>query len=93
MTPRLEDLRSYLQLLAGGTDGLIEFRYCCRDGGMRRRFHHPGEHETLARLIIALGIRTDVYTGVALRTRRHGGRQAIDRSHLVHVEIDHPGAR
>ena len=45
-----------------------------------------------SRLIRRLAARTDVYVGVCLRTRRAGGRDAIDRSHLAFVEIDTPDA-
>ena len=46
-----------------------------------------------AALIRRLSARTDVYVGVALRFRRSGGRDAIDRSHLLFVEIDSVDAR
>jgi hypothetical protein len=45
-----------------------------------------------SRLIRRLAARTDVYVGVCLRTRRAGGRDAIDRSHLAFVEINTPDA-
>ncbi len=46
---------------------------------------HPNR---AARLIRALANHTDVYTGVLLRARRAGGRDAVTPSHLAWVEID-----
>jgi hypothetical protein len=45
-----------------------------------------------SRLIRRLAARTDVYVGVCLRSRRSGGRDAIDQAHLAFVEIDAPEA-
>ena len=91
--PALEDLHNYLHVLAGEhAEGLLEVRYTRPSGGMRRLFRNAADREELARMILALAAHTDVYTGVALRTRRHGGRQAIPRSHVVYIEIDHPDA-
>jgi hypothetical protein len=85
-------LRAYLQLLAGAEPAgrLLEIRYTVAPGEMSRRFipaDHPGR---AGGLIAALAGHTDVYTGVLLRDRRGGGRDAVSRSHLVFIETDDP---
>ena len=55
---------------------------------LRRRPQRPRR----GRLIRRLALRTDVYVGVALRSRAAGGRDAVDESHLAFVEIDRPDA-
>jgi hypothetical protein len=85
-------LRAYLQLLAGPDPAgrLIEIRYTTAPSEMSRRFI-PADHAGRARgLIAALAGHTDVYTGVVLRDRRGGGRDAVSRSHLVFIETDDP---
>jgi hypothetical protein len=90
--PRRSEVVQYLRVLAGHhPDGhLLEVRYATAGGGMRRFFHPAVDIEALAETIIRIGRRTDVYTGVALRSRRQGGRGAITQAHLVHVELDQP---
>lgn len=60
--------------------------------GMGRLFIAAHSAPVASRVIRRLAARTDVYVGVCLRTRRAGGRDAIDRSHLAFVEIDTPDA-
>jgi hypothetical protein len=90
----LEALDSYLRMLAGPAPGarLLEIRFALRYRDMGRLFIAANSAPGASRLIRRLAARTDVYVGVCLRTRRAGGRDAIDRSHLAFVEIDTPDA-
>jgi hypothetical protein len=85
-----EALDSYLRVLAGPAPGarLLEIRFALRHRDMGRLFIAAHSARGASRLIQRLGSRTDVYVGVCLRSRRGGGRNAIDRSHLAFVEID-----
>jgi CHC2 zinc finger len=87
-------LGSYLRVLAGPGPGarLLEIRFALRHGDMGRLFIAAHSAPGASRLIQRLASRTDVYVGVSLRSRRAGGRDAIDRSHLAFVEIDMPDA-
>jgi hypothetical protein len=87
-------LDSYLRMLAGLTPGarLLEIRFALRYRDMGRLFIAAHSAPGASRLIRRLAARTDVYVGVCLRTRRAGGRDAIDRSHLAFVELDTPDA-
>ena len=87
-------LDSYLRVLAGPAPGarLLEIRFALRHRDMGRLFIAAHSAPGAARLIRRLAVRTDVYVGVCLRSRRAGGRDAIDRSHLAFVEIDAPDA-
>ena len=42
----------------------------------------------MATRAIALGRRTDVYVGCAPRTRRHGGRDAVERAFVLWADCD-----
>ncbi len=88
-----QDLGAYLQLVAGDTPSgkLIEIRYTV-PGGMRQLFVPARRADRAAAAILALAEHADVYTGVLLRTRRAGGANAVEASHLLFVEIDHPDA-
>ena len=87
-------LDRYLRMLAGPAPGarLLEIRFALRYRDMGRLFIAAHSAPGASRLIRRLAARTDVYVGVCLRTRRAGGRDAIDRSHLAFVEIDTPDA-
>jgi hypothetical protein len=87
-------LDSYLRMLAGPAPGarLLEIRFALRHRDMGRLFIAAHSAPGAARLIRRLAVRTDVYVGVCLRSRRAGGRDAIDRAHLAFVEIDAPDA-
>ena len=87
-------LDRYLRMLAGPAPGarLLEIRFALRYRDMGRLFIAAHSAPGASRLIRRLAARTDVYVGVCLRTRRAGGRNAIDRSHLAFVEIDTPDA-
>ena len=87
-------LDSYLRMLAGPAPGarFLEIRFALRYRDMGRMFVAAHSAPGASRLIRRLAARTDVYVGVCLRSRRAGGRDAIDRSHLAFVEIDTPDA-
>jgi len=89
-----QGLDAYLRMLAGRAPGarLLEIRFALRYRDMGRLFIAAHSAPGASRLIRRLAARTDVYVGVCLRTRRAGGRDAIDRSHLAFVEIDTPDA-
>jgi hypothetical protein len=84
------DLDRYLRAIAGERPGarLLELRFALRARDMGRVFLAAHSAPGAVRFIRRLGARTDVYVGVALRSRRSGGRDAIDRAHLAFVEID-----
>ncbi|MGI8412374.1 MAG: CHC2 zinc finger domain-containing protein [Solirubrobacteraceae bacterium] len=87
---RTGELDRYLRVLTGSEPAgrLLEIRYACGVGQMAHRFF-PAQHpERAARLIAALAPHADVYTGVLLRARRAGGRDAVTPSHLAFIEID-----
>lgn len=87
-------LHQYLRMLAGPAPGarLLEIRFALRHRDMGRLFIAAHSAPGASRLIRRLADRTDVYVGVCLRSHRAGGRDAIDRAHLVFVEIDEPNA-
>ncbi|MGH3264145.1 MAG: CHC2 zinc finger domain-containing protein [Trebonia sp.] len=89
-----EALDRYLRMLAGPAPGarLLEIRFALRHRDMGRVFIAAHSAPGASRLIRRLAVRTDVYVGVCLRSRRAGGRDAIDRAHLAFVEIDKPDA-
>ena len=88
--PEAAELNAYLRVLAGADAAgrLLEIRYTTGQGEMTRRFVPAHDLARAARLIAALAHGTDVYTGVLLRNRRSGGRDAVSRSHLVFIETD-----
>jgi CHC2 zinc finger/RepB DNA-primase N-terminal domain len=90
----VEALDRYLRLLAGPAPRarLLEIRFALRHRDMGRLFIAANSAPGASRLIRRLAVRTDVYVGVCLRSRRSGGRDAIEDSHLAFVEIDAPDA-
>ncbi len=86
-------LTSYLRVLAGAAPAgkLIEIRYSTTRG-MGRTFLAARRVELAAAAIRSLAEHHDVYVGALLRTRRAGGRDAIEGSHLAWVDLDHPDA-
>ena len=90
-TTRHETATRFLTALAGsaGSGELLELRYRLQDGQrMGQLFEPPHRLRGLATRAIALGRRTDVYVGCAPRTRRHGGRAAIQRAFVLWVDCD-----
>ena len=90
-TTRHETATRFLAALAGtaGRGELLELRYRLEDGQrMGQVFDRPDRLRGLATRAIALGRRTDVYVGCAPRTRRHGGRDAVDRAFVLWADCD-----
>jgi hypothetical protein len=90
-TTRHETAMRFLAALAGtaGRGALLELRYRLQDGErMGQVFDRPDRVRGLATRAIALGRRTDVYVGCAPRTRRHGGRDAVDRAFVLWADCD-----
>lgn len=88
---RHETVLRFLSALAGdvGTDELLELRHRLEDGsGMGQVFYRPSQLRGLATRALSLGRRTDVYVGCAPRTRRYGGRDAVDHAHVLWVDCD-----
>jgi hypothetical protein len=90
-TTRHETATRFLAALAGsaGRGELLELRYRLEDGQrMGQVFDRPDRLRGLATRAIALGRRTDVYVGCAPRTRRHGGRDAVERAFVLWADCD-----
>ena len=90
-TTRHETATRFLAALAGaaGRGELLELRYRLDDGQrMGQVFDRPDRLRGLATRAIALGRRTDVYVGCAPRTRRHGGRDAVERAFVLWADCD-----
>ena len=88
---RHEIATRFLTALAGtaGPGELLELRYRLDDGHrMGQFFDRPDRLRGLATRAITLGRRTDVYVGCAPRTRRHGGRDAVDRAFVLWADCD-----
>jgi hypothetical protein len=88
---RHETATRFLAALAGsaGRGELLELRYRLEDGQrMGQVFDRPDRLRSLATRAIALGRRTDVYVGCAPRTRRHGGRDAVERAFVLWADCD-----
>ena len=90
-TTRHDTVTRFLAALAGSANRgeLLELRYRLDDGQrMGQVFDRPTRLRGLATRAIGLGRRTDVYVGCAPRTRRHGGRDAVDRAFVLWVDCD-----
>lgn len=84
----------YLRMLAGPQPQgrFIEVRYPAVRGRMRQLFVPATRLGDLTGTIESLSQRSDVYTGVLLRTRKKGGNDAVSPSHLLWVELDRADA-
>jgi len=84
----------YLEALFGREPaGLIEVRFRRpRSQGMRQRFHAPRRLQRTAATLRLLARRNDVYVGVAPRTHRRGGLEAVERSWALWADCDGPAA-
>lgn len=89
------DLLTYLRMLAGDPqrNQFFDMRHLTPEGMMRQRFISVLRIRQLARWITDLAHTTDVYVGVALRERAHGGKSAITGSHLLYIDCDDPRAK
>jgi hypothetical protein len=87
-----EALATFLDLLfAGEPDGsFAEIRFKLRNGGMGQDFVAVRDRERLARLIQARGAKTDLFVGVAPRSRQEGTRAAVERVHVLWADLDTP---
>src|SRR5215211_8783749 len=90
-TTRHETAARFLAALGGpaARGELLELRYRLKDGQrMGQVFDRPDRLRGLATRAIALGRRTDVYVGCAPRTRRQGGRDAVERGFVLWADCD-----
>lgn len=89
------ELERYLRVLAGRVPGsaLLELRFR-RPGGwaMRQRFYPAPRSRHAAETALWLAERNDVYVGVVPRTRRAGGRTALERAWSLWADCDDPEA-
>jgi len=86
-------LATFLDLLFGAEPpgAYAELRWRLR-GGMGQEFLPVRRRRRLAESILERGAKTDVYIGVAPRSRQEGTRAAVSRSHVVWVDADTPEA-
>ncbi len=89
-----ETLTAYLVVLLGPAPAgrFLDLRWRTVPATMRRRFLPASTSPAaLARVILNMGARSDVYVGVALRDGdTHGGRAAVGAMHVAYVESDSP---
>jgi hypothetical protein len=88
---RHETATRFLSALSGaaGPGEFVELRYRLEDGQrMGQVFDRPAHLRGLATRALWLGRRTDVYVGCAPRTRRRGGRDAIERAFVLWADCD-----
>ena len=80
----------FLSTLAGDArpSEFLELRYRLENGRMGQLFEPPQRVRGLATRTLALARRTDVYVGCAPRSRRHGGRDAIQRTFVLWADCD-----
>lgn len=86
-----DELASYWCALYGAEapEALVEVRYRLPNGrGMGQEFYGVRDSQRAADRILRLGRSTDTYLGVAPRTRRAGGRDAIERVHALWADCD-----
>jgi hypothetical protein len=83
-------LGRYLDALFGGepAGGLIELRWKLPSGGMGQGFIDCRDHAAVAAQIARRGAVSDVYVGVAPRRRCFGGRDAVERVHVLWADCD-----
>ena len=86
----MRQLAPFLDCLFGAEpDGsLVELRFRLGNGGMGQDFVPVRDRERLARLIAARGTKTDLYLGVAPRSRQEGGADAVERVHALWADCD-----
>lgn len=90
----MNSLAVYLGALFGAEpdSSLIELRYRLPGGGMGQSFHEVRDRDQVEAEIVERGRETDLYLGVAPRTRRAGARDAIERVHVLWADADSPEA-
>jgi hypothetical protein len=94
-TPAPDELRIYLEMLAGGSRAgqFFNLRWLTPVGRMRQQFRSARQIQRAAERIETLAETTDVFVGVALRDRRRGGKAAISGSRLLYLDCDDERAR
>lgn len=81
--------QAYLRALAGpATSGWFDLRAIGRDGRVAHRFVRVTDVEAAAAFVDAYQDHRDVYVGVAIRTRRAGGRVAVDAVTTLWADCD-----
>ena len=88
-----DPLATYLGCLFGAepSGAFLEVRWRLPDRSGMGQLWSPVEHrETAIDSIRSIGAKTDVYVGCAPRTRRYGGRDAVDRAHVLWCDADSP---
>jgi hypothetical protein len=90
-----DELRAYLEMLAGGARAgqFFNLRWLTPAGRMRQQFRSARQIRRTAERIETLAETTDVFIGVALRDRRRGGKVAISGSRLLYLDCDDERAR
>src|SRR5687768_5884434 len=90
-TKRQATVLRFLETLAGagGSGELLELRFRRSDGYRMAQVFEPARRlRRMASQAMTLGRRTDVYVGCAPRTRRYGGRDAVDRAFVLWADCD-----
>jgi len=90
-----DPLATYLDLLFGAEPGgtLAEVRWCLADRpGMGQLWQPVGRRATAIDSIRSIGAKTDCYVGCAPRTCQYGGRDAVERAHVLWADCDSPEA-
>jgi hypothetical protein len=84
-------LDAYLTILFGrAPDGaLVELRQVKPP---RQEWRSVRDLPAVAERVLDLGQRRDTFVGVAPRCKRDGGRDAIENSFVLHVDLDYEGA-
>lgn len=91
--PQRDALRYQLAASVGGhRESLLELRFKLRSGGMGQEFLPASQLDRAATMIEARGRTTDVYFGVAPRSRAHGGKDAVPAVNVVWADCDGPDA-
>ena len=89
------DLERYLGVLAGPAPAgqLLELRFRRGPGQpMRQRFYDATWRRALAKAILSLAERHDVYVGVLPRSRRAGDKSAVERAWTLWADCDAPAS-
>ena len=89
--PRQATVLRFLEALAGeaAPGELLELRYRRSDGHRMAQLFEPAHRlRRMANRAVTLSRRTDVYVGCAPRTRRHGGRDAVERAFVLWADCD-----
>ncbi len=85
----MTELGGYLHALFGGEgdDSYVETRWKLRNGGMGREFVTVRDRR-LPELVAARAAMSDVFIGVAPRSRQDGIRAAVDHSNVLWADCD-----